>query len=255
MRVWAVALLALLLAGAPARAEEETLVFAAASLKNVLDEATLAYARAGGGPVRASYAGTAALVRQIEAGAPADLFISADPVWADHLVQQGLAAPGGRRDLATNDLVLIASAKGGADALPVPLGPGLELAVLLGREGRLAVGDPDTVPAGAYARAALKTIGAWDGVADRLARAENVRMAMALVARGEAPIGIVYATDAREEPNVRLLGIFPADSHPPIVYSAIRLAAAKSGNADGFLDFLSGPRGRAIFARHGFRPI
>ena len=247
-----VAVLALLLSGGPASAADETLVFAASSLKTVIDEAVAAYGAAGGGRIKASYAGSAALARQIEAGAPADLFIAADPAWADHLAERGLAVAGGRRDLAGNRLVLIGSAKGGGEAAPVPLGPGLDLAALLGAEGRLAIGDPDTVPAGAYGRAALKTLGAWDGVAKRLAPAENVRMALALVARGEAPAGIVYATDAREEPNVDVIGLFPADSHPPIVYSALPVAGSRGRDAAGFLDFLSGPGGLEIFARHGF---
>ncbi|HET7197023.1 MAG TPA: molybdate ABC transporter substrate-binding protein [Burkholderiales bacterium] len=238
----ALTLAALLLAGA-AHAQT-TLVFAAASLKNALDEAAHAYAA---GKVVVSYGASSTLARQIESGAPADVFISADLDWMDYLGKRGLLLPGTRRDLLGNRLVLIAPATQPVKLAPAP---GFALAKALGG-GRLALADPASVPAGRYARAALEKLGVWDSVAGRLAAAENVRAALAFVARGEAPLGIVYATDAREEPRVRVAGVFPDDTHPPIIYPAALLRGARPG-ARELLDFLAGPRAGAIFEKHGF---
>ncbi len=224
-------------------------VFAAASLKNVLDEAAKTFTTGTGTRVTAAYAASSALARQFENGAPADLFISADQEWMDHLAGKGLIAKDTRVDLVGNRLVLIAPA-----GSPTALGlePGVDLAAALG-DGRLAVADVKAVPAGKYARAALEHLGAWSGVADRLAQAENVRAALALVAQAEAPLGIVYATDAKAEPKVRVVAVFPASSHPPIVYPGAVVASSPDvGGAKTFLDFLSSREAAAIFAAHGF---
>ncbi len=223
-------------------------VFAAASLTEALQAAGAAYSARTAVPVRFSFASSAAIARQLEAGAPADIFISADAEWMDYAQRHGLIAPATRATVARGRLALIAPA---GSAIRLRIGRGMPLAAGLGQAGRLAIGDPDAVPAGRYARAALQTLGAWNGVADRLARAENVRVALAYVARGEAPLGIVYETDARAEPRVRVIGIFPQSSHPPIVYP-IALTRRASPAASGFLAFLRGAPGQAIFRRFGF---
>jgi molybdate transport system substrate-binding protein len=238
----------------PARAQAgpPALVFAAASLKEALDAAFAARSAGGGGRPAVSYAGSPALARQIEQGAPADLFVSADVAWMDHLEARGLLAPGSRAPLLTNALVLVAPAAAARAAGPVPrLAPGVDLAPALG-DGRLAVADVATVPAGRYAKAALESLGAWRTVAGRLAATENVRAALALVARGEAPLGIVYATDARAEPRVRIVGAFPASAHPPIVYPIARLVRSRSPDAGPLLDWLRSAQAGAVFAAHGF---
>jgi molybdate transport system substrate-binding protein len=245
-------LAAALVAGAPPRAKAadgDVLVFAAASLKNALDEVMTAYAQEKGGRVTASYAASSALAKQIEQGAPAQLFVSADLDWMDYVEQRDLIARDSRGNLLGNSLVLVA----GKDEATgeVALQPGLDLASLLG-EGRLAVGDVRAVPAGKYAKAALEKLGAWATVADKLAQAENVRAALALVARGEAPLGIVYRTDAVADPDVRIVGTFPADSHPPIIYPAA-LTANGAAPAAAFLAYLrTSPAARAAFQRQGF---
>jgi molybdate transport system substrate-binding protein len=222
-------------------------VFAAASLRNALDEVVAAYAAQHPPPPVVSYAASSALARQIENGSPADVFISADVDWMDELERKGLVAPGTRRNLLRNRLVLVAPADHPQKLEPVP---GFALADAL-HGGRLALADPAFVPAGKYARAALEKLGVWPQVAHRVAAAENVRAALALVARGEAPLGIVYATDAREEPRVMVAGTFPADSHPPIIYPAAALTGA-SDDAAAFLQYLHGDAARRIFERHGF---
>lgn len=235
-------LLFLLAALFAAQAQAQT-VFAAASLKNALDEVAAAF------PARVTiaYGASSALARQIENGAPADLFISADLAWMDYLESKGLLAAGTRRNLVGNRLVLIAPAERPLKLQPAP---GFSLNRVL-QDGRIVLANPDSVPAGKYAKAALEKLGAWSQVADRVAAADNVRAALALVARGEAPLGIVYRTDADAEPAVMVAGTFPADSHPPIVYPAAAVKGARSGAAS-LLDFLSSPRARAIFGKHGF---
>lgn len=238
----------LALSGAPARADG-LLVFAAASLMTALDTVTAQWTVETGWPVAVSYAGTPALARQIEEGAPADVFVSADRDWMDHLEAEGLIDPETRRNLLGNRIVLVAS---DPDA-EVTLAPGVDIAGLLGPDGRLAVADVAAVPAGRYAKAALESLGAWDAVASWLAEAENVRAALALVARGEAPFGVVYATDAVAEPAVTVAGTFPSGSHPPIVYPAARVAdSADPGAAAAFLAYLASPEAQGIFAAHGF---
>jgi molybdate transport system substrate-binding protein len=231
---------------APARAEA-LLVFAAASLKGSLDDVAGAYQAKRGKAVRVSYGASSALARQIEAGAPAQLFISADTEWVDYLEQRRLTqAP--RVDLLANDMVLIAPE---SSAVKLRIAPGFGLAAALGG-GRLAVADPASVPAGKYARAALEVLGVWPQVVAKLAPAENVRAALALVARAEAPLGIVYRTDALAEYRVRIVDTFPRGTHPAIVYPLTALRGANDEARD-FAAFASSPEARAIWARHGFR--
>jgi molybdate transport system substrate-binding protein len=241
--LWTLALLVLAL---PALAQDRILVFAAASLKNALDEANAAF------PTRvvASYAASSALARQIENGAPAHVFVSADLDWLDYLDKKHLLKSGTRRDLVRNRLVLIAPA-GSKTALRIA--PGFALATALGG-GRLALANPEAVPAGKYAKAALEKLGVWESVARRVAAAENVRAALALVARGEAPLGVVYETDARAEPGVTVVDRFDPALHPPVIYPAALLRDA-GPQAAAYLAFLASPRGMAIFGKHGFAPL
>jgi len=223
-------------------------VFAAASLKNALDEAVAIHGQRTGTRVTVSYAASSALARQIEAGAPADLFISADLEWMNYLQTRQLIRPATRVNLLGNRMVLIAPRDGRTN---LAVERGMVLARALG-DGRLAVADPDAVPAGKYAKAALQALGAWSAVAPKLARAENVRAALAFVARGECPLGIVYATDAAAEPRVRILGAFPAGTHPPIVYPAAMTATAKRAGAASLLQFLGSAAAKPVFEKHGF---
>jgi molybdate transport system substrate-binding protein len=233
---------------APALAQPAPVtVFAAASLKNALDDVDAAFTARTKAPVRASYAASSALARQIEQGGPADVFISADADWMDYVAQRRLIVAASRRDLLTNHLALIAPA---TSAVKLTIRSGFPIAAALG-DGRLAIAGPE-VPAGKYGRAALQALRVWDGVKDKLAPAENVRAAMAFVARGETPLGIVYDTDAKTEPKVRIVGLFPDSSHPPIVYPAALVAASKNGAAAGYLAFLRSPAAAAIFRRYGF---
>ncbi|WP_150297519.1 molybdate ABC transporter substrate-binding protein [Salipiger aestuarii] len=236
-------LAALLTICATGVAADTVTVFAAASTKTALDEISALYAGSTGNRAVVSFAGSSALARQIESGAPADVFISADTGWMDRLEDQGLVDPATRRDLLGNSLVLIGT---GGD--PVAITPDLDLPALLGN-GRLAMALVDAVPAGIYGKAALQGLGLWQGVAPHVAQTDNVRAALALVASGEAPLGITYVTDAVAEPRVTVLGRFPAESHPRIVYPA---AAVTGGAALDFLDFLRSPRARAAFAAQEF---
>ena len=240
------------LCGAPvARAADAPLtVFAAASLKESMDEAAAGYEAASGQPVRVSYAASSALARQIEQGAPADVFVSADLDWMDVLQAQGLVDAATRSELLGNTLVLIAPAA--SEAKPLALRAGLDLRPLLGARGRIALGMVDSVPAGKYAKAGFESLGMWTALEPRVAGVENVRAALMLVARGEAPLGVVYGSDAKAEPRVRVLASFPAGSHPEIVYPAARVAASRHPRAAGFVEWLQQPEARAIFARHGF---
>lgn len=227
-------------------------VFAAASLKESLDAAWAEYARGSGTAVRVAYAATPALARQIAQGAPADVFIAADRDWMDDLQRRGLLRPGTRRDLLGNTLVLVAPR--GARVPAVSLSRPASLARALG-DGRLALALTGSVPAGRYARAALASLGLWPALRARVVESENVRAALVLVARGEARMGIVYASDARAEPRVRVLAVFPARSHPPIVYPVAVTARARHPRAAAFAAWLATPPARAIFARHGLRPL
>jgi molybdate transport system substrate-binding protein len=254
LRAWLVlGVLALLAGVAPALAagtpKPGILVFAASSLTDAMTEIGAEYEQASGAVVTLSFAASSALARQIEAGAPADVFISADPDWMDYLQSRRLIQTATRTDVVGNRLVLIAPA-GAKVALQIT--PHFALAAALGT-GRLATGDPDSVPVGRYARAALTALGVWDSVADRLVRAENVRVALAFVARGEAPLGIVYATDALIEPRVRIVAVFPADTHPPITYP-LALTHAAAPAALPFVTYLRGATAAAIFRKYGFMP-
>ena len=234
---------------APAAAQPRALlVLAAASLQESLGAAADAWARRGHPRPVISFAASSALARQIESGAPADMFVSADEVWMDYLAGRKLLRGGTRVPLLTNRLVLVAPA---GSKLRLTIGRGFPLARALGK-GHLAMADPDAVPAGKYGRQALTRLGVWHSVKSRIARAENVRAALAFVARGEAPLGIVYATDARAEPGVRVVGTFPAASHSPITYPVALLARSTSRDAEAFRRYLVSPQGKAIFRRFGF---
>jgi molybdate transport system substrate-binding protein len=234
-------------AAAPVAAADVT-VFAAASLKVALDEQARQFDAGTGNRTRIAYAGSNALARQIEAGAPADLFISADLDWMDYLEQRRLLRPGSRINLLTNALVLIAPA---ASKATLAVGPNFPLAAAL-NGGRLAMANPDSVPAGKYAKDALQKLGVWPTVQKRLAPGENVRAALAFVARGEVPLGIVYKTDALADKGVRIVDHFPADSHPPIVYPAAIVASSVSPAAQSFLDYLRTGGAAQIWEKHGF---
>ena len=240
--------LAIASGSAMASAPEPVTVFAAASLKNALDEVGAAYTAQTRCPVKFSYAASGAIARQIEQGAPADIYISADSEWMDYLQKRSLIADKSRRDLLTNHLALIAPAK---STVRLKLRQGVPLAAALGPAGRLAVAGPD-VPAGRYARASLTALGVFDSVKDRLAPAENVRAALAFVARGETPLGIVYDTDAKVEPAVRIVALFPESSHPPIVYPVALVAASHNPQGAAFLRFVEGSKAAAIFRKYGF---
>lgn len=254
-RQWIVAAIAALLslgtAGAHgADAPGGVLVFAAASLTNVLTDLDAAFTARTGIRVTSSLAASSTLAKQVEAGAPADVYFSADLQWMDYLQQRGLLRSGSRRDVVGNSLVLIAPA---GSPLRVRIAPGFDLAKLLGG-GRLAVADPDSVPAGIYGREALQKLGVWSSVAPRLVRAENVRAALEYVARGDAPLGIVYRTDALAQKQVRIVAVFPASSHAPIVYP-VALTRRANGAAARYLAFISGADARPIFRKWGFEPI
>ncbi len=220
-------------------------VLAAASMREALTAAADSWAKHGHPRPLLSFAASSAGARQIEAGAPADLFVSADEEWMDDLARHGLLAPGTRADVAGNELVLVAPAASRARVTFTPAG----LAPLA--RGPVAMADPGAVPAGRYGKAALEKLGAWPAVASHVVRAENVRAALALVERGAAPFGIVYATDARASTTVRVVGVFPAASHEPIRYPLARLKGG-SGEGEAFRRFLLGPEVRVVFARFGF---
>jgi molybdate transport system substrate-binding protein len=245
MRLFAALLVALAIF--PARAERVT-VFAAASLQDGLDAVVRAFERMGSDTVTVSYAGSNALGRQIENGAPADIFISADTEWMDYVEQRGLAVPGTRVDLLSNELVLIAPATSRAQ---VKLAPGVDIAAILG-DRRIALADPDVVPSGKYAKAAFTSLGAWGAIEGRVAPTENVRAALMLVARGEAPLGVVYRTDALAEKKVRIVDAFPANSHAAVVYPMVRLKRGSSRATSAFITYVTSPGAAAIFKRHGF---
>lgn len=227
---------------------EEVVVFAAASLKDALDSVAAEFQAATGHTVTISYAGSNALAKQIIEGAPADIFLSAAVNWMDEVEKAGLVVAGTRSDLLGNRLVLIAHGK---DAAPVEIGPGLDLAALLG-DGKLSMAMVDSVPAGQYGKAALESLGVWPSVEASVAQSENVRAALTLVSRGEAPYGIVYATDAVADDTVTVVGTFPADSHKPIVYPGALLTGAADAADKAFFEALSSAAADAKFAEQGF---
>jgi molybdate transport system substrate-binding protein len=236
-------------AQAAADAPPNLVVLGASSLTDALNEIGPAFTAKTHRGITLSYAASSALARQIEAGAPADVFMSADTEWMDYLQARNLIDPSTRRNVVGNRLVLISPAD---STVTIKIGPHFALAKLLG-DGRLATGNPDSVPVGKYARSALTKLGVWSEVQDKIAAADNVRAALALVARGEAPLGIVYRTDALIEKKVRIVADFPANSHEPIVYPAAATARDHVGAAD-FVKFLTSPTARAIFAKYGFDP-
>jgi molybdate transport system substrate-binding protein len=259
-RLWCFLLLALLnmaaLSCKPSRAEPLT-VFAAASLTDAMKEIVAAWQRDGHAAARLSFGASSTLARQIIQGAPVNLFIAADNQWMDELARGGAIAAESRRDLLSNSLVLIQPApekptKPRTGPPPVTIGPGFDLASLLGRDGRLALGDPAHVPAGLYAAQALRNLGVWDSVRAHLAPTADVRAALLLVERGEAPFGIVYATDAAASARVTIAGRFPPGTHDLITYPAAIVRQGDTPDARAMMGFLTGPEARAIFTRHGF---
>ncbi len=242
-------LFALLLALLPVAAGAAPVrVFAASSLTEAMNDIADAWAATGKPRPLLVFGASSALARQITAGAPAAVFVSADLEWMDAVEKAGLIVPASRRAIAGNALVLVVPAD---RPQPVRLRRGFDLAALVG-PGRWTTGDPDSVPVGRYARAALTSLGAWDAAAPKLARAENVRAALAFVERGEAAAGIVYATDARASAKVAVAGVFPAASHPPITYPAALIASGADADARGFFAFLTSGKARALLARRGF---
>jgi molybdate transport system substrate-binding protein len=235
---------------APAQAQgsADLVVFAAASLKNALDAIAAQWQKETGKKVSISYASSAALAKQIEQGAPAQIFISADLDWMDYVEKKNLIKPETRSNLLGNRIVLIAP-KGKAQ--PIDIKPGFDLAKVLG-EGRLAMANVDTVPAGKYGKAALEKLGVWASVSNKLAQAENVRAALLLVSRGEAPAGIVYQTDAAADPNVQIIGTFPPNTHPPIIYPIALTANAAHADAAAFLAYIKSARAKPLFEAQGF---
>lgn len=233
----------------PAAAQQQVTVFAAASMRNALDDANAAFTKATGVKVVASYAATSALVKQIEQGAPADAFISADLKWMDYAVTHKLVKPDTRVNLLGNRLVLVAAKDSKLDHVDIKNGFDI---VKLSGGGRIATADVRAVPAGLYAKAALTSLRVWTVAEPKLAQAENVRAALAYVARGETAIGIVYETDARVEPGVKIIGVFPESSHPPVTYPLAATAETKNPHVARYLTFLRTPAAKAIFEKYGF---
>ena len=246
------------LVGAPQTlaAQEQITIFAAASLKNALDDTNAAFTKATGVKVTASYAASSALAKQIEQSAPADVFISADLQWMDYVGERKLIKPDTRVNLLGNKLVLIAPAD--SKIANVTIGQGFDIAKLAG-SGRIAVADVNAVPAGRYAKAALEKLGAWAAAEPKLAQAENVRATLAFVARDETPIGIVYETDAKVEPRVKVIGAFPDNSYPPVTYPVAATATTTKQSVSQYLHFLRSPAAKVIFEKYGFsfliRPV
>ena len=232
----------------PVVAQETLIVFAAASMKNALDDVNAAFTKATGIKVTASYAASSALAKQLENGAPADVFVSADLKWMDYVAEKKAIKPETRVNLLGNRLVLIA----GKDSKlsKVQIGDGFDIVRLAG-DGRIAVADTKAVPAGLYAKESLEKLGAWKAAEPKLAQAENVRATLSYVARGETPIGIVYETDAKVEPNVKIIGTFPEGSYPPVTYPVAATVNAKADTAK-YLDFLRSGAAKAVFEKYGF---
>jgi molybdate transport system substrate-binding protein len=244
-----IVVLLIALAALPARAQTMTLtIFAAASMKNAVDDINGEFTKATGIKVVSSYAASSALARQIEAGAPADLFASADLEWMDYLAGKKLIKDDSRVNLLGNRLVLIAPKDSALGS--VTISPGFDLAKLAG-DGRIATGDVRAVPVGKYAKAALEKLGSWRTAESKFAMADNVRAALTLVGRGEALLGIVYETDAKVEPNVKIIGHFPEDSHPPIFYPVALTATAKLETVK-YLGLLRSNAAKGIFEKYGF---
>lgn len=234
-------------------AESDMVIFAAASTTDAVNVLTTLYDKQGKGKVRASFASSSTLAKQIEQGAPADVFLSANIKWMDYLEEKGLLAGGSRKNLLRNRIALIVPA--GIPARAFELTPQTDLAALLGKDGRLAVGDPAHVPVGMYGKQALESLGLWDSVKDRLAPAKDVRAGLALVEQEEAPLGLVYESDAAASPKVRIISVFPEGSHPEVVYPVAAVAGKQEEAARRFIDFLRTPEAIAIFKQYGFEGI
>ena len=242
-------LLVLASAPQPAAAQDSLTIFAAASMRNALDDVDTAFTKATGVKVTASYAASSALAKQIAQGAPADVYVSANIKWMDFLDQKKLIAPDTRINLLGNQLVLIAPKDSKLDH--VTIGKGFDIVKLAG-DGRIAVANTKAVPAGLYAKAALTSLGVWAAAEPKLAQAENVRATLAYVARGETPLGIVYSTDAKIEPKVKIVGVFPAGSHPAITYPVGAIAGSKNAHVKRYLKFLQTQAAKDIFEKYGF---
>lgn len=233
----------------PALAADSVVVFAAASLKNALDDVVAGYQAATGKSVTVSYGGSSALAKQIEAAAPADIFISADLAWMKDVRDKNLTVAATEKPLLGNEIVLVAPKDSTA---AIAIAPGFDLADTLGPDGHLAMANVDSVPAGKYGKAALTKLGVWDSVSGKVVQADDVRAALAFVARGEAPLGVVYATDAAAEPKVKVVATFPADSLPPIVYPVALLASSTNPDAGDFLTYLESDAAKPAFIKQGF---
>jgi len=247
----AAAMAAAVMVSAPAAHAQDVLVLAAASMKNALEKVGEQFQTKTGIKVTASFAASSALAKQIENGAPADIFASADLDWMDYLQKRDLIKTASRANLLGNELVVIAPKDSNVS---VDLKPGSNLAALIG-DGRLATGDPSNVPVGKYAQAALEKLGMWAAIEPKLARTDNVRAALALVSRGEAPLGIVYRTDAAVDKGVKIVAAFPADTHPPIVYPVALTASTRNANAELFFSYLKSAESLAVFQEFGFVPV
>ena len=245
--ILAFALMAWAAAG-PAYADGKVTVFAAASLKTALDEVSAAWKAETGKETANSYAASSALAKQIEEGAPADVFIPADLDWMKYLIDKGLVKPGTEVQLLGNEIVLVAPRDSKVEA---KIESGFPLADLVG-DGKLAMADVKAVPAGKYGKAALESLGVWASAESKVAQAENVRAALKLVATGEAALGIVYQTDVTAEPNVKIVGVFPAGSHKPIIYPVAPVAASTNPDAAAFVTYLQSPKALELFRKQGF---
>lgn len=231
-------------------AKHNPVVFAAASTTNAITDICALYKDRGLGSIRTSFASSSTLAKQIAGGAPADVYLSANIKWMDYLAEKDAIEKATRFNLLGNRLVFIAPADSSMQAIDMK--PGLDLGALLGRDGRLSMGDPEHVPAGMYGKKAMRTLGIWGQVTDRLAPMKDVRAALVLVERGEVPLGQVYATDAAISKKVRVVGTFPQDSHPPVVYPVAAVTGGNREAAAAFLDFLKTPEARAVFIKYGF---
>jgi molybdate transport system substrate-binding protein len=241
--------LAIFAAVVPVQAQtQDILVFGAASLKNALDDADARYQRKTGGKIVVSYGASSTLAKQIESGAPADIFISADLDWMDYVAQRKLIKPDTRSNFLGNKLVLIAAADSN---VVLTIGPNFPLAQALG-SGRLAMADPAFVPAGKYGKASLEALGVWASVSEKIAPAQDVRTALAYVSRGEAPLGIVYQTDAAADKRVKIVGVFPASTHPPIIYPIAVTAVSNNPGVVAYIGFLKSSEARSAFENQGF---
>jgi molybdate transport system substrate-binding protein len=227
----------------------DVIVFAASSLQNALDDAVKAYTADTGKVVTVSYGGSSALAKQIEQAAPADIFFSADLAWMKDLHDKNLTVADTEKSILGNEIVLVAPKDSSATTT---IAPGFDLGAVLGTDGKLAMANVDSVPAGKYGKAALEKLGVWDKVAAQVVQADNVRAALAFVSKGEAPAGIVYQTDANAEPGVKVIGTFPADTHPPIVYPVALLAASTNPDARDFLAYLESDKAKPAFEKQGF---